>query len=188
MKVKPNFNSVGFLLHNYIVSVDSYKLAAKNVNIAMAHRSFCTGLIFNSSALKVIVAHSLPACLPTLWQRLWPHPKLFETREKSSKKYGGWQRSLFITCVVVASDKIIFFNPIICQWFSSSKVIKFKLMSFLKSTCTPSLVFDKNPPPPQICGVAEVISMHNSLATSGYKQKYENKIPKKISYIFWLIY
>jgi len=46
------------------VSVDSYKLAAKNVNIAMAHRSFCTGVIFNSSALKVIVAHSLPAYPP----------------------------------------------------------------------------------------------------------------------------
>jgi hypothetical protein len=64
MKVKPNFNSVGFLLHNYIVSVDSYKLAAKNVNIAMAHRSFCTGVIFNSAALKVIFAHSLPAYPP----------------------------------------------------------------------------------------------------------------------------
>jgi hypothetical protein len=116
MKMKPNFNSVGFLLHNYIVSVDSYKLAAaKNVNIAMAHRSFCTGLIFNSSALKVIVAHSLPAYL-TLWQRLWPHPSFLRPEKKSSKKYGGCRGAfLSLVCVVVASDKIIFFNPIICQ-------------------------------------------------------------------------
>ncbi len=111
MKVKPNFNSVGFLLHNYIVSVDSYKLAAKNVNIAMAHRSFCTGVIFNSSALKVIVAHSLPAYLP--YGKDFGHIQAFLRPEKVLKKV-WWVQSLFITCVV-ASDKIIFFNPIICQ-------------------------------------------------------------------------
>jgi hypothetical protein len=68
--------------------------------------------------------------------------------EKVLKKV-WWVQSLFITCVV-ASDKIIFFNPIICQWFSSSKVIKCKLMSVLESTCTPSLVFKKFPPPPKV--------------------------------------
>jgi hypothetical protein len=97
------------------MSVDSYKLAAaKNVNIAMAHRSFCTGLIFNSSTLKVIVAHSLPAYL-TLWQRLWPHPSFLRPEKKSSKKYGGCRGAFLSLVCVVASDKIIFFNPIICQ-------------------------------------------------------------------------